>query len=88
MDGNVAFVSLRDRNVEVFVINVDGTGVKNVSTSPAVDAEPTWSPGNRIAFTSDRSGDLQIHTVNSDGSGLTQITDFAGPVFVPRWRPR
>jgi Tol biopolymer transport system component len=70
----------------IFVINVDGTGLRQVSpeeTDPnaySFDASPAWSPGgSRIAF--DRNGQTAI--INADGTGLT----FIGGGEHPSWSP-
>ena len=47
----IAFVSYRDGNDEVYVINVDGSGLRNLTRNPARDVDPKWSPdGRKIGF--------------------------------------
>lgn len=42
-DGSkLAFVSNRDGNHEVYTVNIDGTGLTNLTRHPAADEEPTW----------------------------------------------
>lgn len=62
----IAFTSRRDDNWEAYVMNLDGTGVKNVSNSPdSNDGLPTISPdGNWVAFVSDRSGQWAVWGVS------------------------
>ncbi|HEX6747652.1 MAG TPA: hypothetical protein VF092_10215 [Longimicrobium sp.] len=37
--------------LDIYVINPDGTGLVNVTNSPAYEIEPSWSPdGTRILF--------------------------------------
>ena len=51
----IAFVSERDGNSEIYVINSDGSGLTNLTNHPADDHAPAWSPdGSRIAFRSRR----------------------------------
>jgi TolB protein len=74
----LAFTSNRDGNPELYVINRDGTGLRRLTTHPAVDTTPTWSPaGNEIAFTSDRSGTPQIYVVSASGGAPRRITSEA-----------
>jgi dipeptidyl aminopeptidase/acylaminoacyl peptidase len=59
---------------EIYVVNADGSGLKNISNDPALDySAPSWSPdGTKIAFhraPNDESG--EIHLMNADGSGKT-----------------
>lgn len=42
----IAFTSDRDGNPEIYVVNADGSGERNVSESPLEDLEPAWSPAN------------------------------------------
>ena len=39
----IAFVSRRDRNAEIYVMNADDSGVRRLVDSPAVDGSPSWS---------------------------------------------
>ena len=75
-DGSkLAFTSNRDGNPEIYVVNRDGTGLRRLTNSPAIDVTPTWAPtGNQIAFTSERAGTPQIYIMNADGSGVRRIS--------------
>lgn len=49
-----------DLGLDIWLINDDGTEIKNITHNPGDDTAPTWSPdGSRIAFTSDRINDLR-----------------------------
>jgi TolB protein len=63
-------MSNRDGNLEIYVVNRDGSNARRLTNHPSNDTTPTWSPaGNQIAFTSDRSGTPQIYVVEADGLG-------------------
>ena len=64
------------RNLDIFVAEVDGTTLKQLTNSPGKsDSFPAWSPdGLRIAFETDRSGNSEIYSVKPDGTGLTNLT--------------
>jgi len=79
-DGNqVAFMSARDGNWEVYVVNLANPKPRRLTTNPANDGLPTWSPdGQRIAFLSDRGGIWAIHLMNPDGSDKHQLIPTGG----------
>jgi Tol biopolymer transport system component len=84
----IAFVSYRDGNAEIYVMNPDGSDQTRITDHPASDVNPSWSPdGSRIAFTSNRDGNSEIYVMNADGSGLTRLTN--DPAFdgSPTWSP-
>jgi len=68
-----------ERNSEVFVTAIDGSGTINLSNSPAYDGWPNWSPDGRwLVFTSNRNQQPnvgQVHAIRPDGSGLKQLTE-------------
>jgi TolB protein len=83
----IAFTSTRDGNSEIYVTNRDGSNVRRITTSTAIDSTPTWSPtGTQIAFTSDRTGTPQIYIVGADGLGLRQLTH-ESYADRPTWSP-
>lgn len=68
--GNVAFMSSRDGNFEIYVINPDGTWLRRITTNPATDIMPVWDPdGVRLAFRSDREGGGALYTTSGIGGG-------------------
>src|SRR5262245_48330537 len=75
----IAFVSERDGNPELYVMNADGSGARRLTNHPALDQSPDWSPDSqRITFESYRDdGDGDIFVVNVDGSGLTKVAGSA-----------
>ena len=80
----IAFVSDRDGNFEIYVVNADGTGLTNLTNHPADDGgggfnveHPNfaWSPdGRQIVFISDRDGNPEIYVMAADGTGQTRLT--------------
>ncbi len=40
----IAFTGIVDGNVEVFVMNADGSNPVNLTNNSAPDLEPAWSP--------------------------------------------
>ena len=68
-NGKIAFVSRRDGNNEIYVMNPDGSNQTNLTSNSANDFAPAWSPdGAKIAFVSNRNGNSQLFVMNADGS--------------------
>jgi len=86
---SVAFASERAGSRDLFVIGVDGGGLRQVTSGPAVDDWPSWSPdGTRLAFGSTRddpAGD--IYTVPADGGTPTRLTADPAADTQPAWGP-
>ncbi len=86
--GQVVFMSKRDGNCEIYVMNPDGTGLRRLTNHGAVDDEPVWSPnGQLIAFMSERDGPGEIYVMNADGSGLRNLTNHPASDTYPSWSP-
>src|SRR6266567_5840983 len=76
-DGSrIAFVSQRDGNAEIYVMNADGTGTTRIYNDPQPDGRPSFVPdGQSLVFHSSRTaGKQEIWAVNVDGTALTQLT--------------
>ena len=81
--GNIAFLSDRDGNLEVYVINPDGTWLRRITQEPATDIMPVWDPGGvRLAFRSDRGGDPAVYFTT--GIGGADFRQFSA-AFSPDW---
>ena len=64
---------------DVFASNLDGSGLRQLTTEDGYDAEATFSPaGDRIVFTSARDGDLELYSMAPDGSDVIRLTDRPG----------
>ncbi len=89
-NGRIAFTSDHDGDVDIYVMNSDGSGVEQLTDNDSVDTSPSWSPdGDRIVFTSDRDNDEEIYNLyamNADGSGVEQLTDDCSNGD-PAWSP-
>ena len=72
----IAFTSTRDGNSEIYVMDDDGGNLLRLTSNPALDYDPSWSPdGDRIAFVSNRNrGIEQIFVMDSDGQNVTELT--------------
>jgi hypothetical protein len=85
----LAFTSLSNGNIDVFVMDADGSNRVRLTTHLAADQNPTWSPdGARIAFVSERDGNAEIYVMRADGSEQVRLSSRADAADVdPAWSP-
>ena len=82
----LAFVG-RIAHSDLYVIDQDGSGQKQLTKGPGNSLSPRWSPnGKQIAFERLRGNSSQVYVVNADGTGETQLTH-EGKNGGPVWRP-
>jgi Tol biopolymer transport system component len=74
-NGKIAFTSDRDGNMEIYLMNADGSGQTRLTNNSLRDDYPTWSPdGKRIAFVTQSEVLTSINLMNSDGTNISQLT--------------
>lgn len=60
---------------DIFMADLEGNILKQLTNTPGYDAEATVSPkGDKIVFTTTRDGDPEIYTMDLDGSNQTRLT--------------
>jgi len=78
----------------IFKVNVDGSGLVQLTDGKDNDFDPCWLPNGRIAFISGRRGGFgrchgrpvptwTVHAMNADGSGI----DCISPHETNEWHP-
>ncbi len=82
----IAFMSTRDGAWEIYVINIDGSGLKRLTNSMANDGLPTWSPdGKTLAFVSDQDGAWAVWAMSPDGSNRRKLFPIGGGGLAVDW---
>ena len=72
---------------EIFLMNIDGSGHRNLTRAPGNDGHPWFSrDGQWIVFESDRSGAMEIWKINIDTGETIQLTDGEGKIMSTRPR--
>ncbi|MBP1664440.1 MAG: WD40-like beta Propeller containing protein [Bacteroidetes bacterium] len=68
-------------NSELFVMNVDGSGKKQITKTANKEIAAKWmNDSKRIAFLSNESGSMQLWTMNDDGTGREQLSEREGDI--------
>ena len=87
----IVFDSDRDNNLEIYVMEPDGSNQTNLTNHDAMDFDPVWSPdGKEIAFVSNRENDMgggqYIYLMAADGSGVKPLSTMPDSKY-PDWSP-
>ena len=73
-------------NTEIFVMNADGSHVRQMTNNPAADYAPRWSPdGKSILFISSRKDGSQLWLLPADGGEPKQLTHISTGITNPVW---
>lgn len=74
--------SKQEQTASICVINVDGTGRKQLSAAGSLAVAPSWSPdGKRILYTAmllpqgGMEPSMKLHVMDADGKNDTELTD-------------
>ncbi|HEX5849244.1 MAG TPA: CSLREA domain-containing protein [Rubrobacter sp.] len=83
-NGKIVFSSSRstgtgvdnpEHDSEIFTMNPDGTGLKQLTKNNLNDFAASYSAdGKKIVFQSDRTGNFEVFVMNADGTAQTNLT--------------
>lgn len=72
---------------DIWTVPANGEQARQITTNPAYDAYPVWSPDSRqIAFASSREGSMDIYVVGRDGGAPRRVTTDSGDEYPMAWR--
>lgn len=84
----IAFSSGRNGNLDIYVMDANGSNLTQVTSSRGFDEWPAWSPdGGTLAFVSDRDGNTEIYTVPVGGGPEQRLTDHPADDWPAVWSP-
>ncbi|HVU10691.1 MAG TPA: SH3 domain-containing protein [Phototrophicaceae bacterium] len=92
-DGSqVAFSSVRNslRWADIFIMDADGSHLRDLTADQDDDREPAWSPnGQEIAYRSFRDGNYEIYVLDLASRAPLQLTRTDPPTWnaSPAWSP-
>ena len=91
---SIAFVSNRSGIPQIYVMDMDGLNLRQLTDEAEGACQPDWSPdGEELIFTSpcktldDNYTKTSIFRMNADGSGRTSLTKVPGGDSDPAWSP-
>ena len=90
----VAFASDRTGLPQIYLINLDGSGLVQLTKMEDGACQPSWGPdGVQLVFTSPCNGNREsypgsaLFLINADGSGLVPLQTVPGGDYDPAWSP-
>jgi len=93
-NGQVAFASDRSGKPQIWLVDLDGNNLTQLTDESGGACQPTWSPdGQRLAYISpcdqnlDRYPGAGIYIMNADGTGWMPVPSTSGGDYDPAWSP-
>ena len=84
----IACISYSSGRSQIYIMNSDGTNIKNISNNDYDEFGFSWSPdGDKLAFTSDYYGKGQIFIINSDNTTRQNLSNEDHWYGYPSWSP-
>ncbi len=85
----VAMILSRNGSPDVWVADIDGKNLKQLTKTRETEASPTWSPDSRtICFSSEAGGRNALYTVTTDGGAMKRMSiSGVGNLTEPDWSP-
>ncbi len=92
--GQIAFASTRTGIPQVYIISVDGTGLRQITNEQDGACQPDWSPdGKRLVYVSpckqklDSYRGSSLYLIDANGENRTALPTSLGGDFEPAWSP-
>jgi serine/threonine protein kinase/Tol biopolymer transport system component len=90
--GQIAYASSRTGLPQIYLVDLAGQSVVQITDMPEGACQPSWSPdGEKLVFISPCKGmdeiyfEASLYIINSDGTDLTPLSTVPGGDFDPAW---
>ena len=84
----ISFTSDRTGNLDIYIIDINGKNLTNLTNHPSDDFSPTWSPdGRAFAYVSNRDGNPEIYVMDMDTKESRRLTNNRATDVSPAWAP-
>ncbi|NMG82638.1 MAG: hypothetical protein GIS02_00325 [Methanosarcinales archaeon] len=82
----IVFASNRSGNFDIWMMNMDGIGLMQLTNSPSNETHPA-AVDSKIVYVSDESGSRDLWSMDLNGSNKQQLTSSAADECMPAWSP-
>lgn len=86
--GQLVFSSDRDGDQEIYLMDADGSNLRQLTRNTSADDYPSWSPDGRfIAFISNRDGSYALYVMDANGGNQRRVANYVISNGAPSWSP-
>ncbi len=87
-NSRIAFVAGNKGESHLYVINLDGSNLVQLTSQPSIVMSPSWSPdGRSLAFVSYQQGNSDLYVIDTSKMATTKFASFPGLNATPAWSP-
>lgn len=84
----VAMILSRSGSPDLWVCDIDGKNLKQLTKTRESESSPTWSPDNRtICFSTEAHGQSALYTIMASGGAMKKLPGAYGLCTEPDWSP-
>lgn len=83
---HLVFASPRTGNGDIYQVELDGTGRRQLTSDAKLECDPSYSPdGKKIVFVRENSKRAELWIMNSDGTGQSPLSSSDGDLGNPKY---
>lgn len=84
----ITFASNRSGSWDLYMMDVNGKDLRNLTNHPSDELDPAWSPNGRfLAYVSNQDGNFDIYLMDVRTQEHRQLTNFPGEASDLAWSP-